>query len=477
MNHPSDRNHRFEPKWYQGINRGQWLAMLAAFLGWMFDGFEMGLYPLVARPAVKEMLQDEVRAELGSNVSEATFTSELEERVGRWYAIFTALFLFGAAAGGLVFGWLGDRIGRTRSMIYSVLAYALFTGVGGFATAPWQLAAARFIAALGMGGEWALGVALVMELWPARARPVLAGLIGSAANFGFLVIALISLGLSQVLREAPGAWRWLMFVGVLPAFLTLFIRMFVPESEKWKQAVADAPKPSVAELMSDRLRARTLVAIGLCGVALLGTWGVLLWQNLWVEKLVEQSAAPHDDPKATKQKAAEAKNLTQICSSAGACAGTFLAGIVAAGLRRRTGYLLLCILALASIWWLFRPAWLFDPLVQAGLLPSESGRASYGGPFLLSTALAGFTTASFYGYFPLYLPELFPTRVRAMGQGISYNFGRIVAALGTLFATDPLRDAFAGDYAQAVSVVAFIYVVGMILIWLAPETHGRPLPD
>ncbi len=465
-----------EPRWYQGVNRGQWLAMLAAFLGWMFDGFEMGLYPLVARPALQEMLQKDVRAELAeANASETQVSEVLEKRVGGWFAAFNAVFLFGAAAGGLVFGWLGDRIGRTRAMIYSVLAYALFTGVGGFATAPWQLALARFVAALGMGGEWSLGVALVMELWPARARPVLAGVIGAAANLGFLLIALINLILGEFLRGEPGSWRWLMFVGVLPAFLTLFIRMFVPESEKWRRAVAGAPKPRVAELFTAQLWARTVVAIGLCGVALLATWGAVQWQNPWAEQLVERNAGVIDA--AVKQEVSRAKSFTQITSAGGACFGTVLAGLLAARLRRRTGYFLLCLVSLASALWLFRPAWLVDPLIAAGLLPTGASRQTYGGAFLVEVFLLGFTTASFYGFFPLYLPELFPTRVRATGQGVCYNFGRIVAAFGNLFGTAPLLRAFTGDYAQAIAAVTLIYVVGMALIWLAPETHGKPLPD
>jgi MFS transporter, SHS family, sialic acid transporter len=158
---------------------GKWMALLAAFLGWMFDGFEMGLYPLVARPALLE---------LGLS----------QENIGGWLGIVTAVFLVGAALGGVFFGWLGDRIGRVRAMVWSVLTYAVFSGLCGFATAPWQLAVPRFIASLGMGGEWSLGVALVMELWPSASRPILAGLIGAAANVGFLAIALIGLGLAHI---------------------------------------------------------------------------------------------------------------------------------------------------------------------------------------------------------------------------------------------------------------------------------------
>ena len=142
-------------------NKGAWMALTAAFLGWMFDGMEMGIFPLVARPALQEM---------------QAVTGALDEQfVQLWMGRITALFLLGAAGGGLVFGWLGDRIGRVRAMSLSILAYSLFTGLAYFAREPWHLGLFRFVAALGMGGEWSLGVALVMECWPSDKRPLMAG--------------------------------------------------------------------------------------------------------------------------------------------------------------------------------------------------------------------------------------------------------------------------------------------------------------
>src|SRR5262245_35002128 len=220
-----------------GIQRGQWMALMAALLGWMFDGLEMGLFPLVARPALRDLLQ---------------ITDE--EQIGLWFGVATAGFLLGAATGGVLFGWLGDRIGRVRAMMLSVLTYAIFSGLCGFATSAEQIAALRFISALGMGGEWSLGVALVMEIWPDRSRAFLAGLIGAAANVGYLLIGALGLGLGLVLDEtrtgllaiglpenrvtwllANSGWRLLMFMGAVPALLTFFIRLFVPESERWQQ--------------------------------------------------------------------------------------------------------------------------------------------------------------------------------------------------------------------------------------------------
>ena len=166
------------------IGRSQWLALAAALLGWMFDGAEMGVFSLVGRAAIKDLLPNPTEANL--NI---------------WFGIVMAGFLVGASTGGVLFGWLGDRIGRVRAMTLSVLTYALFTGLCGLVSSPLQLGALRFIAALGMGGEWSLGVALVMEVWPNRSRAFMAGLIGAAANVGYLIVAVIGLMLTQVMAD------------------------------------------------------------------------------------------------------------------------------------------------------------------------------------------------------------------------------------------------------------------------------------
>ena len=178
------------------------LTLVAAFLGWLFDGMEMGIFPIVARPALQEMQQ--AAGVVG------------EQFVQQWMGKITALFLLGAAVGGVVFGWLGDRIGRVRAMALSILTYSVFAGVSYFAQAPWQLGLFRALGALGMGGEWSLGVALVMESWPARHRPLMAGLIGAAANLGYCLIAVIGM----MVHITQHSWRWVMLVGAAPALLT-----------------------------------------------------------------------------------------------------------------------------------------------------------------------------------------------------------------------------------------------------------------
>jgi MFS family permease len=404
-------------------NTGKWMVLLAAFLGWMFDGMEMGIFPLIAAPALKDF-------------------GYAGDAVAHWNGVFHTVFLLGAAAGGLVFGWLGDKVGRVRAMTLSVMAYSVFTGIGYFSNAPWQLALLRFFAALGMGGEWALGVALVMEIWPERLRPMMAGLIGAASNVGFALIAALAIKF----KVTPESWRWVMLAGAAPAVLTFFIRLFVPESERWQEQVkVKGTAHPVKEVFSGSQLRLTLLGIAFASIALIGTWGSVQWIPVWVEKQL----APTDP---------SAKAVAQLCSSLGAVAGSLVAPLIGNILGRRVTYFLLCLTSLAACATLFR------------------GFHDYNTTFLLIVALVGATTASFYGWLPLYLPELFRTRVRATGQGVSFNSGRILAAVGATVA-GALVAFYNGSYAASGATITLIYVLGMVLIWLAPETKGKPLPE
>jgi MFS transporter, SHS family, sialic acid transporter len=509
---------------------GKWMALTAALLGWLFDGLEMGLFPLVANPALRDL-------------------GVAPGRVVAWNGVITALFLVGAATGGVLFGWLGDRLGRVRAMMLSVLTYALVSGACGFATAPWQIGALRFLAALGMGGEWSLGVALINEIWPARSRAFLAGLIGAAANVGYLGIALVGRGLTTYVHEfrtwlidigmsensvqyllgtQQSGWRLLMMIGAVPALLTFFIRLFVPESQRWEQerqrgatthwanrdlfavligslgacgvvaawAVEDADladfvvdplilplrlgatllglvvvtggyiypvlaylrragqASSTADSRWQPIIKTMLLAACLSGVALLGTWGTTQQAPTWADQMTT-------DPVTKASTLPTARSDTQIWGSVGAIVGTILAALLADLLGRRLTYTLLCGGSMAVIPTLFLTTTPHDQL------------------YLPVVFLAGAVTASFYGWLPLYLPELFPTRMRATGQGFGFNFGRIIAAIGVLQLGN-LKKVFEpigwGD-AHVYSLLSGIYVIGMVIIWLAPETKGRPLPE
>jgi MFS family permease len=394
----------------------------------MFDGLEMAIFPLVARPALQSMMP-------------ATASLAQDSFVGPWMGKITALFLIGAACGGLAFGWIGDRLGRVRAMTLSILTYSVFTGLCFFANQPWQLGTLRFVAAFGMGGEWSLGVALVMEAWPREKRPLLAGIIGAASNTGYALISLTALQF----HVTQTSWRWVMIAGAVPALLALAIQLVVPESDRWRQATKDKESRPIREIIESGLLPVSLVAIGLASIALIGTWGSVQWLPLWADQL-------------TDGKVHSAKALTQFLSAIGAIIGCILGALVAGRIGRRPAYFGLCLLSFGLCAWLFRSI------------------TEYGAPFLLLVTIIGGVTAAFYGWLPLYLPELFPTRVRATGQGLCFNFGRILAAAGAL-TQGKLVEAYGGSYARAGATVTFVYLVGMALIWLAPETKGRALPD
>jgi MFS transporter, SHS family, sialic acid transporter len=399
------------------------LVLTAAFLGWMFDGLEMGIFPQIARSALGELL--------------AKGASEFD--IKWWHQVIDACFLFGAAAGGLVFGWLGDRIGRVKAMAFSILVYSGFTGLLYFVRAPEHIAALRFLAAVGMGGEWALGVALVMEVWSAKYRPVLAGMIGAAANVGFLIVGVIG----AMIKIDQSNWRWLALVGAAPALLTFIIRLFVPESHAWKASQTAKPTKPLTELFGDkRLTRSALLAIVFASITLLGTWGAVQKIPAWV-----------GDPK-MPGRTDSAQGYTQMALAIGAIVGCMIAPLVAAWLNRRITFFLLCVGSLISCQVIF-------------------SMDSYNNAFLAMAFIVGAFTAAVYGWLPLYLPELFPTRVRATAQGISFNFGRIFAGVGGI----ALGGSVPGGYAKMGAVVSLIYIFGAIFIWFAPETKGRPLPE
>src|SRR6266571_3404396 len=289
-------------------SRAQWLVLAAAFLGWMFDGLEMGIFPLVARPALQTMLPP------------STVLAP-DQFVGTWMGYITALFLVGAACGGLAFGWLGDRIGRVRAMTLSIVTYSIFTGLCFFAQAPWHLGALRFIAAFGMGGEWSLGVALVMEAWPRDKRPLLAGIIGAASNVGFALIAVIGF----YFKVTQESWRWVMIAGAAPALLALAIQLVVPESERWKAAMKGGAAKPVREIFSGPLLPRTLLAIAFASVALIGTWGSVQWLPLWADQL-------------TAGKIPTAKALAALLAGIGAIIGCMVGALAAGRIGRRRLY-------------------------------------------------------------------------------------------------------------------------------------------
>jgi MFS family permease len=435
------------------VQRGRWLALIGALLGWLFDGFEIGIFPLVARPALLDVLHLREPYEAAKEAKDEDARRRIEGTFSTWNARVTAAFLFGAALGGWGFGWLGDRIGRVRAMVFSVLTYALFTGTTGLAQDAWQIALLRFLAALGMGGEWSLGVALVMESWGPRSRPLLAGIIGACGNLGVVLTTVpVMLVHAAGVPLNEGGWRWVLGMCAVPALLTFFLRTFVPESEKWQHAAASGPRPSMTEIFTPGLRYRSIFAAAMGSVALVATWGAVHWITPWVQS---ETHGP-DSQRLT--------NYAQIALGAGAVCGGFCGAFLGQFVSRRAWYFFLCLGSLLVCGVIFR-------------LDLQGGEAINAG-FWLLVWLMGFLSASFYGWLPLYLPELFPTRVRATGQGFGFNFGRVVAGFGTLGMGFLMGErVFHGNIGHAAATISLVYLIGMALAWFAPETKGQGLPE
>jgi MFS family permease len=402
--------------------RGRLLTLVTAFLGWMFAGVIMALVNLAGRAATRSFgILDETDA-------------------AEWFSRYVSAFLLGAAAGGLLFGWLGDRAGRVRAMGLSVILYSAMIGLAYFSRGPYAYLGMLFLSSLGVGGMWPNGVALVSEAWPNVSRPLLAGLIGTSANLGLALLGYLA---SQI-EITPESWRWVLLVGAAPAGLGLLILAAVPESPRWlaaRAARAGRPSSPVREVFRPPLLRSTLLGISLGAIPLLGNWGAANWVVPWADH-VGGSLDPL------------LKGWAQTARSLGGALGSLLGGWLASVLGRRTTYFLVSLASLAASEVLF------------GLLTPRDGL------FLPLVFTLGFFGTVFFGWLPLYLPELFPTHVRATGSGVSFNFGRVITAFGVL-GTGRLMKAFGGDYAAAAQVTSLVYVLGMIVILFAPDTSRR----
>ncbi|MCX8091700.1 MAG: MFS transporter [Verrucomicrobiae bacterium] len=370
----------------RAVSARQWRTAIAAWLGWMFDGMDMHLYTLVAAPFVAELLGG---------------VDTTDPRVGRYGSVIQAAFLVGWALGGTVFGRLGDRLGRARALSLTILTYAVFTGLSFFAQAWWHLLIFRFLAALGIGGEWAVGASLLAETWPARWRPWLAAVLQTCGNLGVLLAGLAN----DLLAAAPP--RSVFLVGVLPALLVFWIRRAVPEPEEWRAARATTREsaPPMRELFRGETRAITWQVLWVCALGLTAHWAFLFWHQQHLRNLPEVLAM------APAERARLASTAMYLIIG-GAIAGNFLCGWLARhiGYRAAIGVAFLgYFLALGAAYavprdWMQLLAWF--PII--GLCQ---------GVFAL---------------FTMYLPPLFPTLLRTTGAGFCFNIGRLAAAGGTV---------------------------------------------
>jgi MFS family permease len=434
----------------------RWLVLSTAFAAWMFAGMEISLFVLIARPAIIDILGPQVDP------------GEIEKVAAQWFAWYQAAFMAGAAAGGWIFGALGDRAGRTRAMAASVLCYSVVTGITYFATDPVVIWGLRFVACLGIGGAWPSAVALAVEGLPGLSRPLLAGLMGAAANVGFVLLGVVC----YYYFVTPDSWRWVLVVGASPAALGVFCWLFVPESPRWlagrhAAAAGTPPAQPVREILRPPLLSRTVIGICLGAIPVIGTAANANWIVPWADRAASakasavktDSAAPGNPAPASKSSGdPRSKAVTQITRSGGAIFGSLLGGWIASLVGRRLAYFLI---SLASF--------LTSTYIYNFLTPEDAW-------FYQFAFLLGFVGVTYFGWLPLYLPELFPTRVRSTGTGVTFNSGRILAAASVLGA-GVLAGWFHGDYARVGTVTGLIYVVGMVVICFAPDTTKNRVED
>ena len=406
------------------------LVLVTAFLGWMCAGWQLAISSLAMRDAAKDLLG------VGN-----------EGDVGAWFGRLICAFLLGAAFGGYVFGVVGDRFGRAKAMGLAILWYSLFSAGTAFVQEPWQLLAFRFLTCMGVGGMWPNGIALVSEAWPNISRPILAGAIGTAANVGIMLLS----ALASWKTVTADDWRWIMWFGSTPVVLGLFVLLAVPESPHWlalREGEVDDTRPKragIGEIFKRPLLATTILGIALGTVPLFGGWGSSTWVMPWAAQVGSPELKAH-------------------LSLARSLPGTFsslLGGGLAMLVGRRRAYFMASLGALTSAQVLF---WFLTPDANHWW-------------FIFWFASLGFFSGFFFGWLPLCLPELFPTRVRSTGAGVSFNWGRIVTALGVVASGELLRNVFHGDYAQIGRVTSLIYIAGMIVILFAPDTSDRSLQE
>lgn len=442
-------------RWYQGLSKYHFLVLGIAALGWLFDAMDQNIFTLVRQPAVASLLYHGIPPDALNAAQKSDVTS-----VSGWM---TSLFLLGWAAGGFIFGVLGDRIGRTRTMVVTILIYALFTGLSGLTHTVWSFGLFRFLTALGVGGEWAAGASLVAEVFPQRSRAMALGTLQALSAVGNIMAAVVTLTLSS-LDLHQETWRYAFFVGAIPALLVVVIRRSVQEPEIWTTAKEKLSKGSGGASMGSMmnlftepiLRRNTIAGVLLATAGVGGLWGV----GFWTPELTNVALKPlHLSAKLLLQY----KSYVFMAQQVGAFFGMMAYAGFSERTNRRTALLIFFLLSYAAIQGMFWNANSFMSL-------------------MIWAPILGFCTLGPFSAYTVYFPELYPTRLRATGCGFCYNCARILAAFAplalgklALHFEDTTRPGF--GFRMATSVVASVYVFGLVGLIFAPETKGKPLPE
>ncbi len=460
--------HEKSLRWYEGITSYQWLVLVIASLGWVFDVFEGQVFVASMNDAMPQLL--------GSNSTKKLIDS--------WNNYSLASFLLGGAFGGVFFGMLSDKIGRSKTMIITILFYSVFTCVTAIANAPWQMVALRFLVAMGVGGEWAVASAMVAEVMPKRSRPVMSSIFHASSVFGTLMAVAVGYFIigAQVLGE--NTWRLGFVIGVFPALLTVFIRWKLREPEQWRQAkereAQDATQKtgSIMQLFNaENLRA-TLVGTALATIGLTTFWGCHIygkdalkrkaesnvlaaaglgdvdWKQATDEQNTLKSEALSEQKGHIKREEMVGMFLTMVV---GGGLGLVLFGSVATMIGRKGAFIAYHAGAFASAMFLFFV-----------LIPGDASA------IVLTCFLPvfGFLTLGMHAGYAVYFPELFHTRLRGTGTGFCFNAGRIGSALAIVAA------GYLGwNPGQSSRYLAPLFALGIVVTLLGRETRGEELPE
>lgn len=404
----------------RSLSPQQWKSGIAAWLGWMFDGLELHLYTLVALPFVAQLLGG---------------LATTDPSVGKHAAIIQGTFLLGWALGGAFFGRIGDRLGRARALSLTVLTYAVFTGLSFFATQWWHLAIFRFLAALGVGGEWAVGASLLSETWPKRWRPWIAAVLQCGVNIGILMAVLAN----HLMAASPP--KYLFLVGILPALLVFWIRRAVPETAEWQAAKKDAQhnEPKLSSLFKGDVLKVTIWTVLVCGISLTAHWAFMFWHVQHLRNLPEVLAMSSEE----RNKLASLAMYIVIGSS---ILGNFFSGWLAKmfGYRATIGVTFFAY---------------FTVMFGAYFVARDHHALLWWFPVI------GFCQGVF-GLFTMYLPPLFPTLLRTTGAGFCYNIGRAISAVGVVFFG---LFSKVGDHRLALFYAGFLFLPAAAISFLMPK--------
>lgn len=463
---PSDGD---KAPWYKDLTRYHWFVLIVASLGWLFDTMDQQLFNLARKPAITALLHV------------AASDKSAAGRINEYAGLTTMIFMLGWAVGGLFFGVLGDRIGRAKTMMLTILLYSAFTGLSALSVGVWDFAFYRFLTGLGVGGEFAVGVALVAEVMPDRARPFALGLLQALSAVGNMLAACISIGLGELERnEVIGeSWRTMFVIGVIPALLAIPIFRKLKEPDRWKAAMAkrseDAedsiagagPKPgSIGELFGDsRWRWNTIVGMLLAFSGVVGLWGIGFFSPDLTRSVFRKSFEAQGLSEAViAGKLTWLTGWVFLLQNFGAFWGIYAFSRITHHIGRKPTFAIAFVLAMASTAFTFlfvgRITGFWDPWWMFPIM--------------------GFCQLSLFGGYSIYLPELFPTRLRSTGTSFCYNVGRFVAAPGPLvlgLLTSRVFSGFDEPMRYAGLTMCSVFLLGLIALPFAPETRGKPLPE